>query len=180
MDELDVQGMAIGPPPGYLSRGHTIALATPTQTHATLDATSASLVSHALQQGLQQQQQQQQQQAAAGSASAQSRSGLGNREADGGWCISWCKDRYWGEIIAAGCGTNGLIKVLLYVILLLYLNLFTIFFLDYTAKRTSFIYPSYSQLVTPRCSSLSWYQRILQRIINIINRTNRSTNCKPS
>ena len=108
MEELDVQAMAIGPPRGYLSRAHTIALATPTQTHTILDAASASLVSHALQQGLQQHQQQQQ--AAAGSAS-QTRSGLGNREADGGWCISWCKERYWGEIIAAGCGTNGLIKV---------------------------------------------------------------------
>ena len=112
MEELDVQAMAIGPPRGYLSRAHTIALATPTQTHTTLDAASASLVRHALQQGLQQQQQQ----GAAGSAS-QSRTGLGNREADGGWCISWCKERYWGEIIAAGCGTNGLIKVLFYIIL---------------------------------------------------------------
>jgi nucleoporin SEH1 len=113
--------MAVGPPPGYLSHGHTIALATPTQTHAALDGASASLISHALQQGLQQQQQQQQ----GAAASAQSRSGLGNREADGGWCISWCKDRYWGEIIAVGCGTNGLIKVLFHVILLFYLNLFT-------------------------------------------------------
>ncbi|CCM04009.1 uncharacterized protein FIBRA_06166 [Fibroporia radiculosa] len=31
--------------------------------------------------------------------------------ADGGWCLSWCKDRYWGEIIAAGCGINGIVKV---------------------------------------------------------------------
>ena len=121
MEELDVQAMAIGPPRGYLSRGHTIALATPTQTHNTLDAASASLVSHALQQGLIQQQQQQQQ-GAAGSTSALSRSGLGNREADSGWCISWCKERYWGELIAAGCGTNGLIKVLFHV------NLFKPFF----------------------------------------------------
>ena len=121
MEEIDVQGMALAPPPGYLSRVHTLALSTPTQSHATLDAASASLVSNALQQGLQQQQQQQQQ----GAASAQSRSGLGNREADGGWCISWCKDRYWGEIIAAGCGTNGLIKVLFYAVLLFYLKLFT-------------------------------------------------------
>ena len=124
MEELDVQSMAIGPTRGYLSRGHTIAVATPTQIHNTLDAASASLVSHALQQGLQQQQQQQQQQGVTGSANAQSRSGLGNREADGGWCISWCKERYWGEIIAAGCGTNGLIKVLFYV-KLFYLNHFT-------------------------------------------------------
>lgn len=107
--------MAIGPSPGYLSRAHTIALATPTQTHthATLDAASASLVSQALQQGLQQQQQLQQ-------GGAQLRSGLGNREADGGWCISWCKDRYWGEVIAVGCGTNGLIKVFILTSLLLF------------------------------------------------------------
>jgi len=102
--------IAVAPSSGYLSYTHTIALATPTQTLATLDAASASLVTQALQQGLQQQQQQQQQQQG---AAAQSRSGLGNREADGGWCISWCKDRYWGEIIAAGCGTNGIIKVLI-------------------------------------------------------------------
>ncbi|ETW75791.1 hypothetical protein HETIRDRAFT_66253 [Heterobasidion irregulare TC 32-1] len=33
-------------------------------------------------------------------------------EADGGWSISWCKERYWGEIIATSCGTNGIVKVL--------------------------------------------------------------------
>ena len=162
MEELDVQAMAIGPPRGYLSRGHTIALATPTQNHTTLDAASANLVSQALQQGLQQQQ------GATGSASTQPRSGLGNREADGGWCISWCKERYWGEIIAAGCGTNGLIKVSFYV-LLFYLNLYIYLFLGYTIKRTSFSYSSYSQLVTSRCSSPWWYHRILRRVINIIN-----------
>ena len=32
-------------------------------------------------------------------------------QADGGWCLSWCKDRYWGEILAVGCGVNGIIKV---------------------------------------------------------------------
>jgi nucleoporin SEH1 len=136
--------MATGPTPGYLSRAHTVALATPTQTHVTLDAASASLVSHALQQGLQQQQQQQQQQGATGATGptgAQSRSGLGNREADGGWCISWCKDRYWGEIIAAGCGINGLIKVLI-----LHLTYFFLFFnylffkiIQLNARRSSTI-----------------------------------------
>ena len=106
--------IAAGPSPAYLSRTHTLALTTPTQTHVTLDAASATLVNQALlQQGLLQQQQQQQQQ-----QGAQSRPGLGNREADGGWCISWCKDRYWSEIIAAGCGTNGLIKVFFILLLL--------------------------------------------------------------
>ena len=157
MEELDVQTMSIGPPRGYLSRGHTIALATPTQTHTTLDAASASLVSHALQQGLQQQQQQQQN---ASASANQTRSGLGNREADGGWCISWCKERYWGELIAAGCGTNGLIKVSFYVILFFLKRLIHLF-PDYTVKRASFSYPSYSQLVTSLCASPIWYQRIL-------------------
>ena len=167
MEELDVQKMAIGPTPGYISRAHTVALATPTQTHAILDAASASLVSQALQQGLQQQQQQQQ--GATGSAGAQPRSGLGNREADGGWCISWCKDRYWGEVIATGCGTSGVIKVLFYIISLS--NIFTNPFPDYTIKRTSFIYASHSQPVT---ANLIWYQLILQPAI-----INRTTNCKP-
>lgn len=35
----------------------------------------------------------------------------GNREADGGWCLSWCKERHWGETIAVGAGTSGIIKV---------------------------------------------------------------------
>lgn len=44
-------------------------------------------------------------------AQAPSRPGMGSREADGGWCVSWCKDRYWGEVIAVGCGVGGTIKV---------------------------------------------------------------------
>jgi len=43
---------------------------------------------------------------------AQSRPGVGNREADGGWCISWCKERYWGEVIATGCGVSGIVKII--------------------------------------------------------------------
>lgn len=83
------------------SRTQTVALATPTQTSAPFDAASASLVSQALQQNV----------VATSTAQPPARPGSGNREADGGWCLSWCKDRYWGEIIAAGCGTNGAIKV---------------------------------------------------------------------
>lgn len=96
-EEVDVQSLPSTSSPNFQSRAHTIALATPTQTSATLEGASASLVAQALQQGLQQ--------------GPQSRPGLGNREADGGWCISWCKDRYWGEIIAAGCGIAGTVKV---------------------------------------------------------------------
>jgi len=36
---------------------------------------------------------------------------VGNREADGGWSLSWCKDRYWGEILAVCAGTSGRVKV---------------------------------------------------------------------
>ncbi|KAL0570451.1 hypothetical protein V5O48_011508 [Marasmius crinis-equi] len=96
-EEVDVLSIPSSISNSRHSRAHTVALATPTQTHASLDGASASLVSQAL---LQQQ------------TPAPTRPGLGNREADGGWCISWCKDRYWGEIIAAGCGINGLIKVI--------------------------------------------------------------------
>ena len=39
------------------------------------------------------------------------RPGIGMREADGGWCVSWCKDRYWGEVVAVGAGVNGTVKV---------------------------------------------------------------------
>ncbi|KAF9239328.1 WD40-repeat-containing domain protein [Melanogaster broomeanus] len=74
---------------------HSVAFATPTQTNATLEAASASLVAQALQQS---------------QVPLSQRPGMGNREADGGWCISWCKERYWGEVIAAGCGVSGTIK----------------------------------------------------------------------
>lgn len=100
-EELDVLNIVAGPSPAQLTRAQSVALATPTQTNSssTDGGASAQLVAQALQQGLQQQ----------GTAATQNRGG--NREADGGWCISWCKDKYWGEIIAAGCNTSGVIKV---------------------------------------------------------------------
>ena len=79
----------------------SLAFATPTQTSATLDGASATLVAQALQQS----------QSTAIQGTGPGRPGLGNREADGGWCISWCKERYWGEVIAVGCGTGGIVKV---------------------------------------------------------------------
>ncbi|KAJ6470271.1 WD40-repeat-containing domain protein [Mycena vitilis] len=98
-EEADVQALPLSPSVSPLTRAlQTNALATPTQTSSSLDGASAPLIAQALQQGLQQ-------------SSAQPRPGLGNREADGGWCISWCKDRYWGELIAAGSGTSGVIKI---------------------------------------------------------------------
>ncbi|KAJ7604027.1 WD40-repeat-containing domain protein [Roridomyces roridus] len=101
-EEADVQALPISPSISPLTRAQqTNALATPTQTSgSTADGVSAPLIAQALQQGLQQ------------STAGVGRPGLGNREADGGWCISWCKDRYWGELIAAGSGTSGVIKII--------------------------------------------------------------------
>jgi nucleoporin SEH1 len=36
--------------------------------------------------------------------------GKGN-EALGGWCLSWCKERWWGQVMAATSGHSGIIKV---------------------------------------------------------------------
>jgi len=94
-EEVDVSML----PSVSLSSSYSVAFATPTQTSATLEGASATLVAQALQQSQ--------------NTTTQGRPGMGNREADGGWCISWCKDRYWGEIIATGCGISGVIKVLL-------------------------------------------------------------------
>lgn len=49
---------------------------------------------------------------AAGSRNAQ---GIVIKEADGGWTLSWCKDMYWGHVLAVGCGVEGIVKVCLVV-----------------------------------------------------------------
>ncbi|KAI0738782.1 WD40 repeat-like protein [Daedaleopsis nitida] len=98
LEEVDVLGLPTASPSAR-STGHTVTMATPTQPNVTLDGNSVSLVAHALQQQAQQNQ-------------APGRPGLGTREADGGWCISWCKDKYWGEVIAAGCGIDGIVKII--------------------------------------------------------------------
>jgi hypothetical protein len=96
-EEVNVEALPASSP-FYMTQGHTVALATPTQANAPHDGASASLVAQALQ-------------SHSGMQNSQNKAGLGNREADGGYCISWCKDRYWGEVIAAGCGVTGVIKV---------------------------------------------------------------------
>ncbi|KAI0642819.1 WD40-repeat-containing domain protein [Trametes meyenii] len=98
VEEVDVLALPASAPAAR-SVAHTLALATPTQTAAALDGTSASLVAQALQQQ-------------AAQSQLPGRPGFGTREADGGWCISWCKDKYWGEIIAAGCGIDGIVKII--------------------------------------------------------------------
>ncbi|KAJ9112603.1 hypothetical protein QFC19_000623 [Naganishia cerealis] len=37
--------------------------------------------------------------------------GKGN-EALGGWCLSWCKERWWGQVMAATSGHSGIIKII--------------------------------------------------------------------
>ncbi|KAG1796554.1 WD40-repeat-containing domain protein [Suillus variegatus] len=77
-EEVDVSTL----PSASLSSSYPVAFATPTQTSATLEGAPATLVAQALQQSQ--------------NPATQGRPGMGNREADGGWCISWCKDRYGG------------------------------------------------------------------------------------
>ncbi|KAJ3552352.1 hypothetical protein NM688_g4194 [Phlebia brevispora] len=96
-EEVDVLSLPSTSPGGH-SMPQTVTQVTPTQTSSTLEGASAALAAHV---ATQQQQSQ-----------PPNRPGLGTREADGGWCISWCKDRYWGEIIAASCGVNGIVKII--------------------------------------------------------------------
>ena len=69
------------------SHPHTYAATTPTQISGT-PAPDASLVANVLQQQQQPPLQQ----------------GAGGREADGGWSVSWCKEQYWGEMLATCSG----------------------------------------------------------------------------
>ncbi|KAF9022977.1 WD40 repeat-like protein [Hymenopellis radicata] len=87
-EEIDVQTIHS---PTQHSRAYTAAIATPTQTTSSTEGAPASLVAQALLQ--------------------QMPRTTGNREADGGWALSWCKDRYWGELIACSSGTSPLVKI---------------------------------------------------------------------
>lgn len=33
------------------------------------------------------------------------------REAESGWCLSWCKEKWWGEIVAVSAGMSACVKV---------------------------------------------------------------------
>lgn len=96
-EETDIPAL----PSILTSRPHTYAAPTPTQISGT-PAADASLVANALQQ--------QQQQPAV-------QRGAGSREADGGWSVTWCKERYWGEVLATCSGVSGVVKVTLILIL---------------------------------------------------------------
>ncbi|KAF9446449.1 nuclear pore protein seh1, partial [Macrolepiota fuliginosa MF-IS2] len=102
LQDIDVLNLPSSSTPTFYSRAHTVALSTPTQTTSTFDKNNFADHAQALSQGLQQN----------AAMNNQIRHGVGNREADGGWCLSWCKDRYWGEILAASAGTSGVVKVL--------------------------------------------------------------------
>lgn len=107
-DEVDIPSLPSPGPAGSSTRAgtlaHTLAPGTPMPTSGSGAALDGASVNSLLQAA------QQQQQAQQGGGAAAGRSG-GIREADGGWCVSWCKERYWGEVLAVGCGTSGVIKV---------------------------------------------------------------------
>ena len=84
-------------PSTLTSRPHTYAAPTPTQISGT-PAADASLVANALQQQ---------------QPPPPVQRGAGSREADGGWSISWCKERYWGEVLAICSGVSCIVKVTL-------------------------------------------------------------------
>ncbi|KAI0289473.1 WD40-repeat-containing domain protein [Russula brevipes] len=92
VEETDIPAL----PSTLTSRPHTYAAPTPTQITGT-PAADALLVANALQQ--------QQQQPVV-------QRGAGSREADGGWSVSWCKERYWGEVLATCSGVSGVVKII--------------------------------------------------------------------
>ncbi|KAL1744921.1 WD40-repeat-containing domain protein [Schizophyllum fasciatum] len=95
-DEIDASSL---PPSSAHTRGaNTRAIATPTQPHGAHDSAPAPLVTQALNSASLQQ--------------AQRAPAPPNAEADGGWCVSWCKDRYWGEVLAAAAGTSSAVRII--------------------------------------------------------------------
>lgn len=95
-DDIDASSL---PPSSSHTRGaNTRAIATPTQMHAAHDSAPAPLVTQALNTASMQQ--------------SQKAPGLSNTEADGGWSISWCKDRYWGEVLAVAAGTSSVVRII--------------------------------------------------------------------
>ncbi|KIY70966.1 WD40 repeat-like protein [Cylindrobasidium torrendii FP15055 ss-10] len=88
-EEIDVQGMHSTQ---QQSRAYTQAVATPTQTGSSSEGPSAPLVTQALLQQLPRT--------------------TGNREADGGWALSWCKDHFWGELIACSTGVTPEVRII--------------------------------------------------------------------
>ncbi|KIM24069.1 hypothetical protein M408DRAFT_331986 [Serendipita vermifera MAFF 305830] len=88
-----------------------------------------------------------------GSSNGQSYgSGVGNtrpgkREADGGWSLSWCKERTWGQLLAVAAGTTGVVKVL--------------YFTDSRSHKTAFTLP-HSTIgltdsgVAPAVTTVAW------------------------
>lgn len=107
-DEVDVPSLTTTPSRLVSSLAQSLATSTPTPT-ASQSHSSSGGIDGASVTSLLQATQREQLQHAAGQGSG--RPGLGAREADGGWCVSWCKDRYWGEVVAVGAGVSGVIKL---------------------------------------------------------------------
>ncbi|THH03870.1 hypothetical protein EW145_g5942 [Phellinidium pouzarii] len=102
VDEVDMPALPKHAVGGPSSLSNTVATSTPTPTQMGTSALDGASVTSLLQAA-------QQQNAAQQGAG---RPGLGSREADGGWCVSWCKERYWGEVLAVGSGVGGIVKII--------------------------------------------------------------------
>ncbi|KAL5514312.1 hypothetical protein ACEPAG_2400 [Sanghuangporus baumii] len=100
IDEVDVPSLPVSDTHPSSIAG-TIAPGTPTPAAAGAITFDGASVSNMLQTAQQQQ-----------AATHPNRPGVGVREADGGWCLSWCKERYWGEVLAVGCGVSGVVKII--------------------------------------------------------------------
>ncbi|EIN08951.1 WD40 repeat-like protein [Punctularia strigosozonata HHB-11173 SS5] len=101
-EELDVTLLPSSPSAKTISLTHTLS-PTPTQTQTSMAGANATAQATLLQQELHAQQEKEQE---------REKKRGGNREADGGWTLSWCKDRHWGELIAAAVGTSGIVKII--------------------------------------------------------------------
>ncbi|KZS97211.1 WD40 repeat-like protein [Sistotremastrum niveocremeum HHB9708] len=88
-DSLDVAALPSSTP-GTPHASNTV-VATPTQTHANLDGGATTPTPQA--------------------GATPGHPGAGIKEADGGWSLSWCKDHYWGQILAVSWGTRGQVKI---------------------------------------------------------------------
>lgn len=107
-DEVDVPALTTTSSRLVSSLAQSLATSTPTPTASQSHSSSGGIDGASVTSLLQATQREQMQHAAGQGAG---RPGIGAREADGGWCVSWCKDRYWGEIVAVGAGVSGVVKL---------------------------------------------------------------------
>lgn len=81
----------------------------------------------------------------------------GKREADGGWSLSWCKDRTWGQVLAVAAGTTGVVKVIVITctssFVLICFRFCTFQNHDRTRRHSHFL------TIRPTCQNLLWLRQ---------------------